>query len=315
MKKIVFMGTPEFAAAQLQTLLNARYNIVAVVTMPDRPAGRGLQLQPSAVKLCAVKYNLPILQPDNLRDEAFLAALSAIDADIFVVVAFRMLPREVWQMPRIGTFNLHASLLPQYRGAAPIQWAIIGGETQTGVTTFLIDKNMDTGSILLQKPCPITPADNAGTLHDKLMHLAGDVILQTIDGLVSQSIVARPQPQCDNLKVAPKLFKDNTRLCTDLDVESAANFVRGLSPHPAAWFAVQVGDAPPQSIKIFEAQAVVDSSAAMQCSGLLMDKKSLKLRCRNGFLDILSLQMQGKKRMQIQEFLRGLRGGLTLVEK
>ncbi|GHT66387.1 methionyl-tRNA formyltransferase [Bacteroidia bacterium] len=305
--KIVFMGTAEFAATQLQTLLNADYQVVTVVTVPDKPAGRGLQMQPSAVKLCAQQHNLPILQPENLRDETFLNALHAYNADIFVVVAFRMLPDVVWQMPPLGTFNLHASLLPQYRGAAPIQWAIINGEIRTGVTTFLLDKNMDTGNILLQKSIDILPTDNAGSLHDKLMHLAGDVILQTINGLATHSITPAPQQPIGELKPAPKLFKANTRIDPNNDVEYVANFVRGLNPYPAAWLQVQVNNAPPQMLKVYEAQAEFDASATTPIGTVLQENDSIKLRCKNGFLHILSVQLAGKKQMKTQDFLRGVR--------
>ena len=309
--KIVFMGTPDFAAAQLQTLADARLPIAAVVTAPDRPAGRGLRPQASAVKACALKRALPILQPPDLRSPAFLDALAAADADIFVVVAFRMLPQEVWQMPPLGTFNLHASLLPQYRGAAPIHWAVINGETQTGVSTFLIDSHMDTGNILLQKSAPIAPADDAGILHDRLMRLAGGVILETIYGLAARSIVPRPQPQNQVLKPAPKLFRHNTRLHPNLDVHSAANLVRGLSPSPAAWMAVRAGDAPPQILKVYQARAEEGGEPA-QAGELRTEGGALKLHCRNGALNIRSVQMQGKKRMPAPEFLRGLRGSLQL---
>jgi methionyl-tRNA formyltransferase len=310
--KIVFMGTPVFAAAQLHALMRAQYDVAAVVTSPDMPAGRGLQVKPSAVKECAMQYGIPILQPENLRDAAFLAQLRSFAADIFVVAAFRMLPEEVWTMPPLGAFNLHASLLPQYRGAAPINWAIINGETQSGITTFLLDKNMDTGQILLQQPVSIMPEDNAGMLHDKLMNMGGSIIMQTINGLAAKTIVPQPQSIQAELKPAPKLYKHNTRLNPLLDVNSAANFVRGLSPYPAAWVEVQAADGIPQILKIYDAQAVVDSCTT-RAGSMIQRDGMLLLRCRNGYLNVRELQLQGRKRMSASEFLRGLRTEMVLL--
>jgi methionyl-tRNA formyltransferase len=311
--RIVFFGTTDFAAAQLQTLAIAHANIAMVVTTPDNPAGRKLMPQPSPVKRLALTLGLPTTQPINLRDTEFLAALRSIAADIFVVVAFRMLPREVWSLPAMGTFNLHASLLPQYRGAAPINWAIINGETQTGVTTFLIDAGMDTGQLLLQKTIPIDAEDDASTLGNKMMRIAGDAITETIDGLCAKTLAPRQQPSDMPLKTAPKLFRNNTILNPMLEVAAALNFIRGLSPSPAAWMQVRVGEERPQSFKIYSAQAVDINIADSPVGTLTASNGMLLLRVQNGYINLLQVQLEGKKRMAAADFLRGLRGTLTLT--
>jgi methionyl-tRNA formyltransferase len=311
--RIVFMGTPEFAAAQLQALVQGGYNVVAVVTAPDKPAGRGMQLQQSAVKQYAVNQGIAVLQPIKLRDEAFLSELKAFNADLFIVVAFRMLPEVVWRMPRLGTFNLHASLLPAYRGAAPINWAIINGETETGVTTFFINEEIDAGKILLQERVQILPTDNAETLHDKLKSVGSGLVLKTIDGIINNSISAISQSKgydINKLSTAPKLFKENTRLDWQKTAKQLVNFVRGLSPYPTAWCELMVNGSPIM-VKIFSAHAEECSADQPLGTALTNGSSFLKIRCANGYLCIDELQLNGKKRMKIEDFLRGFRGEIS----
>ncbi len=303
------MGTPEFAVGALQALVENAYNVVAVVTAPDKPAGRGMQLQASAVKQYALNQNITVLQPLKLRDEAFLAELKALDADLFIVVAFRMLPEVVWAMPRLGTFNLHASLLPSYRGAAPINWAIINGETETGVTTFFINEEIDAGKILLQEKFEILPTDNAETLHDKLMAAGSGLVLKTVDGIVSRSITPTSQ-ELSKISDAPKLFKENTRLDWQKTARELVNFVRGLSPYLAAWCELPV-DEKPTMVKIFKAHA---EERTPDQNAIFSDSKSLKIPCGgNSYLSVDELQLTGKKRMKTEDFLRGFRGEISLA--
>ncbi|MDR1226332.1 MAG: methionyl-tRNA formyltransferase [Prevotellaceae bacterium] len=306
--RIVFMGTPEFAAFQLQALMENGYKVVGVVTTPDKLAGRGMQLQSSAVKQYALTQNLPILQPAKLKNQDFVDSLQALQADIFVVVAFRMLPEVVWQMPRLGAFNLHASLLPQYRGAAPINWAVINGEKASGVTTFLIDKEVDTGKILLRKTVEILPADDAGTLHDKLMQVGPGAIIQTIDGLTNKTLHPVAQESPTELKSAPKLFKDNTRIGWSENADEVVNFIRGLSPYPAAWSNVLIaGEPAPQMVKIYKAHAELCQHGSLVGDVVVADN-GIKVACANGFVHIDELQLAGKKRIPTADFLRGFRG-------
>jgi len=305
--RIVFMGTPGFALGVLQSLVERRYHIVGVVTAPDKPAGRGLQLQSSDVALYARAQNIPLAQPALLKDPAFLEQLRAWNADLFVVVAFRMLPQEVWALPRLGTFNLHASLLPQYRGAAPINWALIRGETTTGVTTFLIDHQIDTGNILLQQSLPIAPDDNAGTLHDSLMVLGANLVCRTIDAFAAKTVKPVPQPQTDNLFGAPKLNKEMCRIDWDNEPVQICNLVRGLSPHPAAFGLLQTAAQEPISVKIFHALPI-EHPHCLPLGAIVSDVKShLHVACRNGFVSLLQVQAAGKKRMSIKDFLLGFR--------
>ena len=311
--RIVFMGTPEFATAQLQALVDGGYNVVAVVTAPDKPAGRGMQLQQSSVKQYAESKGITVLQPVKLRDEDFLASLKNLQADLFIVVAFRMLPQAVWSMPRLGTFNLHASLLPAYRGAAPINWAIINGETETGVTTFFINEEIDAGEILLQERVPILPTDNAETLHDKLKMAGCDLVLKTVDGIVSGSITGVSQVKLYNVNkhsAAPKLFRDNTRLDWRKSARELVNFVRGLSPYPAAWCELLI-DGKPLPVKVFAARAEEDEGGRV---GEVLTNGStfLKISCAGGYLCVDELQPAGKKRMKIADFLRGVRGSISI---
>ncbi len=313
--RLIFMGTPHFAVHTLRRLVETGHNVVAVVTTPDKPVGRHQDvLTPSPVKVCATELGIPVLQPERLRDEGFLSSLRSFAADLQVVVAFRMLPEVVWSMPRLGTFNLHASLLPQYRGAAPINWALINGESETGVTTFLLDREIDTGLVLRRQPAPITDTDTAETLHDRLMTLGADLVLQTIADLQAGTVQPLPQSQLavqEPLHLAPKIFKETCQLqWHSHTVRSAYNFVRGLSPHPGAWTTLDG-----RQLKIFEAQAptpdtLTDSTFAAgptpQPGTVSTDGKTyLRIACTDGWLTILSLQIEGKRRMPVEDFLRG----------
>ena len=310
--RIVYLGTPEFAVEPLRRLVEGGYNVVGVVTMPDKPAGRGHKLQPSAVKSFAVEHNLPLLQPEKLKDEAFLDALRRWNADLQIVVAFRMLPEVVWSMPRLGTFNLHASLLPQYRGAAPINWAIINGETQTGITTFFLQHDIDTGEVIRQTSVPIGDTDDAGTVHDRLMMLGGDLVLETVDAIIDGTVKAVPQATLEDgvpLRPAPKIFKETCRICWDKPVRTICNLVRGLSPYPAAWTELQVVGGTPQSVKVFRTAPIEeDLPEGMQPGDIDTDGKTyLHVAAADGCVDVLELQLPGHKRLGTGEFLRGFR--------
>lgn len=310
--RIVYMGTPEFAAAPLQALIDNHYKVVAVVSMPDKAMGRGLKVQASPVKQLAQSYSLPVLQPDNLKDPVFLEVLRSYAADLQIVVAFRMLPEAVWAMPPMGTFNLHASLLPQYRGAAPIQWAVINGEKQTGLTSFLLDRQMDTGRILLQKKISIGPDETGGSVYSRLMELSGPMVLRTVDLLLSGQSKPLPQEQLigenEPLKAAPKLHKDNTRIDWTRPGAELYNFVRGLAPHPAAWTTWQKPDKSIQPVKIFQCSFVAQQHQ-LECGKLLSDQKSyIKTSVPNGFLHWELFQPAGKKAMSAADFLRGRPG-------
>ena len=298
------MGTPDFAVASLDAICASGHKVVGVVTVPDRPTGRGLKVTASPVKQYALQHNLPLLQPERLRDPDFQSALQAWGADIFVVVAFRMLPQSVWAMPPMGTFNLHASLLPQYRGAAPINWAIINGEKETGVTTFLLNERIDEGSILMQQSTPIAPDDTAETLHDRLAEMGSRLVVQTLDGLADSSLHPQPQPTCEQLRPAPKLFKPDCAIDWNLPGQRIVDFVRGLSPYPAATMQVVDSKQMPQTIKVYEVS--FEPSPNSTIGQLITDNKTVKkVGVRDGFVHILSLQMSGKKRITVQEFLRG----------
>jgi len=301
--RIVFMGTPDFAVTSLQRLLGAGCEVVAVVTAPDRPSGRGLQLTPSPVKKAALAANLPVLQPERLRDPAFLDQLANYKADLQVVVAFRMLPEVVWAMPTVGTLNLHGSLLPQYRGAAPINWAIINGETETGVTTFFIEKEIDTGQLLFSDRETIYPDDTAGTLHDRLMERGAHLVLKTVRAIEAGDYTPTPQPVSSDLKPAPKLSRDSTRIDWNQPVHTIRNFVRGLSPYPAAW--TMIND---RFFKVYAVEVANDSPVAADPGQAWTDeKKQIMIRATDGWLSIDSLQAEGKRRMTAEEFLRGNR--------
>ncbi|HSQ44939.1 MAG TPA: methionyl-tRNA formyltransferase [Ginsengibacter sp.] len=303
--RIIFMGTPQFAVPSLERLVDAGYNIVAVITAPDKPSGRGLQMSESAVKKFALSKNLRILQPEKLKDPAFINELKDLHADVQVVVAFRMLPEAVWNMPPLGTINLHASLLPQYRGAAPINWAIINGEKETGVTTFKLQHEIDTGNILLQKKIIIGDTENAGELHDRMMEIGADLLLQTINELADNNLKEQPQAWALNiqsLRHAPKIFTETCEIRWDKNVDEVYNLIRGLSPYPAAFTFLKE-----KKLKIFNAQkeiAVVNETPGQ----LVTDNKTyLKFACNNGYISIKELQLEGKKKMQVEDFLRGWR--------
>ncbi len=302
--RIVFMGTPDFAVGSLKQLLEANFNVVGVITAPDRPAGRGRKVQESAVKQFAVAHNLKILQPTNLKDDDFLKELESLNANVQVVVAFRMLPKAVWQMPEFGTFNLHASLLPQYRGAAPINWAIINGETETGVTTFFIDEKIDTGNIILQQTEKILPEDNVGTLHDRLMEIGATLVVETCKQIEKGTINLKAQQESSDLKAAPKIHKDTCKIDWTGSLSQIQNHIRGLSPYPGAWCHMVNGDKEEQ-IKIF-ATEIEQLNHDYNVGKLVMDKKTLKVAVENGFIVLLELQLPGKRRMKVHEVLNGL---------
>jgi len=302
--RIVFMGTPDFAKGTLKSILEADFNVVGVITAPDRPAGRGRKVQESAVKQFAIKHQLKVLQPNNLKDEAFLKELKSLDANLQVVVAFRMLPKAVWQMPEHGTFNLHASLLPQYRGAAPINWAIINGETETGVTTFFIDEKIDTGNIVLQKTEKILPDDSAGSLHDRLMVLGADLVVETCKQIEAGIVTRQVQDESKELKPAPKIHKDTCRIDWNTSIEAIYNHIRGLSPYPGAWTKL-VNDGKADQMKIFKTE-MEQAEHHHKVGKLLAAKKSLKVAVKDGYISLLELQLPGKRRMQVNEVLNGL---------
>lgn len=302
--KIVFMGTPDFAVSTLDAICHTQHQVVGVVTVPDRQTGRGLKVTYSPVKQYALDHNLPLLQPERLRDEQFQADLRAWDADLFVVVAFRMLPQSVWAMPPMGTFNLHASLLPQYRGAAPINWAIINGETQTGVTTFMLNERIDEGSILLQCSTPITPDDDAESLHDRLADIGSRLVVETLQGLADGTLRPQPQSVAGELRPAPKIFKPDCAIRWQNPGASIVNFVRGLSPYPAATMQLIDDKGREQTVKVY--QTAFQPAADAQVGQLVSDRKTeLKIGVSDGFVRILSLQLSGKKRISVEEFLRG----------
>ncbi|MBR1834216.1 MAG: methionyl-tRNA formyltransferase [Bacteroidales bacterium] len=298
------MGTPDFAVRSLQAIIDAGHQVVGVVTVPDRPTGRGLKITASPVKQFAVEHGLPLLQPEKLRDPHFQESLRQWDADIFVVVAFRMLPQSVWAMPPMGTFNLHASLLPRYRGAAPINWAIINGDTLTGVTTFMLNEHIDEGSILLQQSTPITPADTAETLHDRLAEMGSALVVQTLSGLAAGTLTPMPQPQDIPAPPAPKIFKADCAVNWSLPGTRVADHVRGLSPYPAATMLMVDPDGAPHPFKLYQVHFTPDPKGFP--GQIITDNKTtLKIGVADGFITILNLQISGKKRMTTAEFLRG----------
>jgi methionyl-tRNA formyltransferase len=304
--RIVYMGTPEFAVAGLDMLVANGYHVVGVITMPDKPAGRGYKLQYSPVKQYALEHDLPLLQPEKLKDQEFLEKLETWKADLQIVVAFRMLPEIVWAMPPLGTFNLHASLLPQYRGAAPINWAVINGEKESGVTTFFLTHEIDTGNIIMQKKIEIGDDETAGGLHDKLMLLGADLIKETVDAVINRHIDTIQQPMSGDLKNAPKIFKDTCRIDWSADVASVYNFIRGLAPYPAAWTS-SVSDKENLTVKVFESEKEYSFHNLAYGSVVTDAKRWLKVAVKDGYIWIKSLQMAGKKRMPIEDFLRGFR--------
>lgn len=310
--KIVFMGTPAFAVESLRLLVEHKYNIVGVITMPDKPAGRGHKIQYSPVKQFALDNKLRLLQPERLKEESFIEELKSLQADIQIVVAFRMLPEVVWNMPPYGTFNLHASLLPQYRGAAPINWAIIRGEKETGATTFFLTHEIDTGRVILQRKIPVNDVDNAGTIHDKLMVLGAEMVVETVERVLSGNLESIEQGQLvstdETLKSAPKIFKDSCEIHSRLTVEQAHNLVRGLSPYPAAWISIQLpGQTDLVSIKVFESEA--DDTVTSDKPGTFVSDGKTKagVVMKDGILWFRVVQAPAKKKMPVEDWLRGLR--------
>jgi methionyl-tRNA formyltransferase len=298
--RIIFMGTPDFAVASLQKLVENGCNVVAVITAPDKPSGRGQILSESPVKKYAVSKNIPVLQPEKLKNIDFLTELTNFKADLQVVVAFRMLPEIVWAMPTKGTFNLHASLLPDYRGAAPINWAIINGEKETGVTTFFIEKEIDTGKIIFNEKTAIFPEDNAGTLHDRLMEIGAGLVLKTVRAIDANDFPQIEQKEISEPKLAPKIFRETCEINWNDNSERILDFIRGLSPYPAAWTTLNG-----KVFKIFASKIVIIDIKLTNENYFTDRKKTLLVKCADNFLEITELQMEGKKRMGIEEFLRG----------
>lgn len=300
--KIVFMGTPDFAVASLDALVQAKFDVVAVVTAPDKPAGRGQKINESAVKKYAVEKSIPVLQPEKLKNPEFLAALKSYQADLQVVVAFRMLPEVVWNMPPKGTINLHGSLLPQYRGAAPINHAIINGEKESGVTTFFLTHEIDTGDIILSDRTPIGDDETAGELHDKLMVIGANLLVKTVTAISNGDFTEQPQPQSDELKHAPKIFKEDCKIDWNNSSAMIHNLIRGLSPYPTAFTLLN-----DKTLKIFKAEPE-EKEPGIAAGGFLTDGKTyLKFATKDGFIKLLDIQFEGKKRMLIEDFLRGMR--------
>ena len=300
------MGTPDFAVESLRALVEGGYNVVAVVTMPDKPAGRGHQLQYSAVKQYALSVNLPILQPERLKDENFLAQLKSYNADLQIVVAFRMLPEVVWNMPRLGTFNLHASLLPQYRGAAPINWAVMNGDSETGATTFMLQHEIDTGNIILQERISIADDENVGSVHDRLMMMGANLVTRTVDTIIeaeNQGVLLPTIPQDNSIELrpAPKIFKDTCAIDFSRTAEQVRNHIRGLSPYPAAWISEMPALHPLAEVlvgaKVYKATVVQRAE----------QKGHIIVPCADGYIDLLELQLPGKKRMDAAALLNGLK--------
>lgn len=308
--RIVYMGTPDFAVESLRCLVEGGYNVVGVITMPDKPAGRGHKLQFSPVKQYALEHSLPLLQPEKLKDEAFVEALREWKADLQIVVAFRMLPEVVWNMPRLGTFNLHASLLPQYRGAAPINWAVINGDTETGITTFFLRHEIDTGEVIQQVRIPIADTDDVGIVHDKLMMLGGKLVTETVDAILNDAVKPIPQEEMavvGELRPAPKIFKDTCRIDWNQPVKRIYDFIRGLSPYPAAWSELVQSDGETVVMKIFETEKIIQSHQLTPGTLLTDGKTYIHVAATDGFIGIRVLQLPGKKRLKTDELLRGFR--------
>ncbi|HIX26918.1 MAG TPA: methionyl-tRNA formyltransferase [Candidatus Barnesiella excrementigallinarum] len=306
--RIVYMGTPDFAVESLRRLVEGGYHVVAVITMPDKPAGRGHKIQYSPVKEYALAQGLKLLQPEKLKDESFIEELRALQADLQIVVAFRMLPEVVWNMPRLGTFNLHASLLPQYRGAAPLNWAIINGDTETGITTFFLKHEIDTGEIIQQKRIPILPEDNVGTIHDKLMVMGADMVVETVDAIIAGTISPIDQESIateEPLRPAPKIFKETCHIDWNKPCNEIHNLVRGLSPYPAAWCEWVSPDGSRLGVKIFRTSPLPETGTSIPGSIRTDGKNFIEIACADGYVRIEELQLAGKKRMATADLLRG----------
>ncbi len=306
--RIVFLGTPEFAVESLDALVRAGYNIVGVVTMPDKPAGRGHKMYQSDVKKYALEHNLHLMQPVRLKDEAFVEELRSLHADLQIVIAFRMLPEVVWAMPRLGTFNLHASLLPNYRGAAPINWAVMNGDTETGVSSFFLKHEIDTGDVIEQRRIPIGRTDNVGVIHDRLMQVGAAMVLDTVQQILDGTVKPMPQdqmllPDGAEPKPAPKIHKDTCLVDSTRSAEQVYNQIRGLSPYPAAWMVIQDGSGKEVTLKVFETgepEAARGEAGSLSCNG-----SQMWLNCADGSLEVREVQMAGKRRMPADAFLRG----------
>ncbi|UOE40569.1 methionyl-tRNA formyltransferase [Chryseobacterium suipulveris] len=303
--KILFFGTPEFAKTSLEAIYHSNHEIVGVVTVADKASGRGQKINESPVKIFAVQNNLSVFQPEKLRNPEFLEEMRKLEADVFVVVAFRMMPKILFEMPRLGTFNLHASLLPDYRGAAPINYAVINGETKTGATTFFINEKIDEGNILLQEEIEILPNENAGQLHDRLMVMGAKLVVKTLDGLAENSLKEKPQPTVEHPKNAFKIFKEDTRINWNLDSETIHNFIRGMSPYPCAFTTLKIGDEE-KSLKIFSGSFEI-SDHQKSPGTLEIDKNTFKIFTKDGYYLPQELQLEGKKRMNVKDFLNGFR--------
>ncbi|ASW76012.1 methionyl-tRNA formyltransferase [Chryseobacterium piperi] len=303
--KVVFLGTPEFAKTALEAIHQSHHEVVGVVTVADKASGRGQKIHQSPVKIFAEENNLPVFQPEKLRNTEFLEQIRSLNADVFVVVAFRMMPKVLFEMPKIGTFNLHASLLPDYRGAAPINYAVINGEKTTGVTTFFINEKIDEGNILLQEELEILPNENAGSLHDRLMEIGSKLIVTTLDGLAENTIEERPQPQVEHPKNAYKIFKEDTKINWDAPSKSIHQFILGMSPYPAAFTTLKIGEEE-KGLKIFNGRFEI-SEHNKTIGTLEISKNSFKIYTSDGTYEPLELQLEGKKRMTVKDFLNGFR--------
>ncbi|MBP0612603.1 methionyl-tRNA formyltransferase [Chryseobacterium sp. cx-311] len=302
--RTVFFGTPEFAARSLKAIHDSTHQIVGVVTVPDKASGRGQKINESPVKKYAAEHSLPVFQPEKLRNSEFLEQMKSLDADVFVVVAFRMMPKVLFELPKLGTFNLHASLLPDYRGAAPINYAIINGEIKTGITTFFINEKIDEGHILLQHEVEITPDDNAGTLHDRLMEKGAQLVVKTLDGLAHENLAETPQQEKEQVKNAFKIYREDTRINWQQNAVTIHNFVRGLSPYPCAYTKLKIG-AEEKTLKIYA--GITEETETDEPAGhLLADRKNFKIMTGSGWYLPLEVQLEGKKRMGIKDFLNGL---------
>jgi methionyl-tRNA formyltransferase len=302
--RIVFMGTPDFAVATLKALIDNKYNVVGVITAPDRKAGRGQKLRGSAVKEFALKYKLNILQPKNLKSESFISELKALNANLQIIVAFRMLPKVIWEMPDYGTFNLHASLLPQYRGAAPIHWAIINGETKTGVTTFFIDEKIDTGAIILSEATEIGMHTTVGELHDELMRIGSELVIKTVQLIETNEVTTTIQPQYEDLKTAYKLNRTNCKIDWTQDLDAIYNKIRGLNPFPTAWCYLDNNEGEQQAVKIYAVKKEKQKHNS-NAGTIITSKDELKVACNGGYLIIKEMQLPGKRKMDIKSLLNG----------
>jgi methionyl-tRNA formyltransferase len=303
--KVVFLGTPEFAKTSLEAIHQSHHEVVGVVTVADKASGRGQKINQSPVKVFAVENNIPVFQPEKLRNPEFLEELRKLDADVFVVVAFRMMPKVLFEMPKLGTFNLHASLLPDYRGAAPINYAVINGEKKSGATTFFINEKIDEGNILLQEEIPILENENAGSLHDRLMEMGSKLVVKTLNGLAENSIVEKPQPQVEHPKNAFKIFKEDTRIDWTKNSKAVHQFILGMSPYPAAFTTLKIGEEE-KGLKIFGGKFEI-SNHGKTVGSLDISKNEFKIYTQDGVYFPLELQLEGKKRMNIKDFLNGFR--------